>query len=256
LNLNGQLVLITGGAVRIGRAIVMELAACKCDVIIHYQESEAKAKALAEEVGALGRKAYTVAGSLGSHDDCLRIIDDAVSAAGRIDVLINNAAVFKKESLLESIDSAVKDEFQVNLFAPMSLTREFASRIKANGSGRGVVGAVVNLVDRRVVGNEIGCMPYLLAKKALVEFTRNAALELAPSITVNAVAPGAILPPPGEGDDVVRELAGEAPLAHQCLPPDVARAVAFLLQADGITGQTLFVDSGQHLLGNSKTGNS
>lgn len=248
MNLDGKQALVTGGAVRIGRAIVEELASHKCDVIIHYRESEAEAVGLADTVRLLGRKAYTVAGSLGSHADCLRIIDDAVKQAGRVDILVNNASVFNKESLRESIDSAVKNEFQVNLFAPMSLTREFASRVGARGSGNGVEGAVVNLVDRRVAGNETGCLPYLLTKKALVDFTRAAALELAPAITVNAVAPGAILPPPGEGDDTVRELAGEAPLDHRCLTEDVARAVVFLLQADGITGQTLFVDSGQHLL--------
>lgn len=250
MNLNGKSALITGGAVRIGRAIVEELVACNCNVVIHYQESESEAEALAEEMRAKGQKAYIVAGSLATHDECLRIMNEAVRAAGRIDVLINNASVFNKESLLESTDPAVKDEFQANLFAPMSLTREFAARIMAQGSDGKVVGTIINLVDRRVASNETGCLPYLLTKKALADFTRSAALELAPSISVNAVAPGAILPPPGEGDDVVRDLAGEAPLEHQCVPLDVARAVVFLLQADGITGQTLFVDSGQHLLGN------
>ena len=250
MNLNKKSALITGGAVRIGRTITEELAECKCNVVIHYQESEAEAEALAEDLREKGKKAYTVAGSLATHGECLNIIDQAVREVGQLDVLINNASVFNKESLLKSTDPAVKDEFQANLFAPMSLTREFAARIMAQGSDGQGVGAIVNLVDRRVASNETGCLPYLITKKALAEFTRIAALELAPSITVNAVAPGAILPPPGEGDDVVRDLAGEAPLEHQCVPLDIARAVVFLLQADGITGQTLFVDSGQHLLGN------
>jgi pteridine reductase len=107
----------------------------------------------------------------------------------------------------------------------------------------------VNLLDRRVAGNEVGCLPYLLSKKMLAEFTRIAAVELAPSIAVNGVAPGAILPPAGAAPGKTFDLAGPALLRYRCQPQDVARAVTFLLESDGITGQILFVDAGQHLVG-------
>jgi NAD(P)-dependent dehydrogenase (short-subunit alcohol dehydrogenase family) len=111
-----------------------------------------------------------------------------------------------------------------------------------------VSGAIINVLDRRISSVAPDCLPYLLTKKALAEFTKSAALELAPEIIVNAVAPGAILPPPGGDEAIARELAGAAPLDHRCTPDDVARAVVSLLEAEGITGQTLFVDSGQHLV--------
>jgi NAD(P)-dependent dehydrogenase (short-subunit alcohol dehydrogenase family) len=132
-------------------------------------------------------------------------------------------------------------EFQVNCFAPMLLTQAFARVLE------GRPGCVVNLLDRRVAGVEAGCIPYLVSKQALAAFTRNAALELAPGVRVNGVAPGPILSPPGEADDVVRELAGRTPLTYRCSPADIAAAVGFLVEQDGITGQILFVDSGQHL---------
>ena len=109
---------------------------------------------------------------------------------------------------------------------------------------------MINLLDRRITSLDDSCVPYVLSKKSLAEFTRIAALELAPRITVNAVAPGAVLPPPGKGKAYLKDNAGPIPLGRLVKPEEVAAAVVFLLKSESVTGQTVFVDGGQNLLGN------
>jgi NAD(P)-dependent dehydrogenase (short-subunit alcohol dehydrogenase family) len=137
----------------------------------------------------------------------------------------------------------------------MLLTRRFAERLLArrapgapHASRGALLGRIVNLLDRRVAHHEAGCVPYLVSKKALAEFTCSAAIELAPEFAVNGVAPGAVLPPPGKGDDTLWDAAGPVPLNARCRPEDVAEAVAWLLESDVVTGQIVYVDGGQHLL--------
>lgn len=251
--------LVTGGAVRLGAAIVEALAARGCAVVIHYRQSRADAQRLAARVQAAGGRAHILRAQLESPRECARLMRDALACEPGLNVLVNNASLFTKDAIADLDPVRLEREFRVNLFAPMVLTQAFARDVQARrarrrqpGGNTGadrVLGRIVNLVDRRVAGIEAGCAPYLLSKKALNEFTAIAALELAPDFAVNAVAPGAVLPPPGKGDRAVRELAGATPLRHRVLPGDVARAVMFLLEEPGITGQTLFVDSGQHLTG-------
>ncbi|MCK4564915.1 MAG: SDR family oxidoreductase, partial [Verrucomicrobia bacterium] len=172
----------------------------------------------------------------------LEACSQLIGQVGPLDILVNNAALFTKDTLTDTTPERIQREFQINLFAPMELTRTFAAL-----AGRG---AVVNLLDRRIRCNDTTCAPYSISKKGLEEFTRLAALEYAPEVTVNAVAPGPVLPPPGSSAASARELAGNIPLEQLPTLGNIAEAVLFLLQAESITGQTLFVDGGQHLLGN------
>jgi pteridine reductase len=248
--LQGKWALVTGGAVRIGRAICEVLAGAGCNVVVHYNRSGDEARELVARLVASGVSAAAVKGGLDSEAGAEALITEVWETAGSLDVLINNAGVFHKDGLSAATSAKLLAEFSVNAFAPMYLVRAFADRLLAgHGGGPGrIAGKVVNLLDRRIAGCETGCLPYLLSKKVLAEYTRIAALELAPTITVNAVAPGAILPPPGEGDARVRELAGEAPLRNSGTPQDVAEAVLYLLRSDAVTGQAIFVDGGQHLV--------
>jgi len=141
--------------------------------------------------------------------------------------LVNNAAVFHKNSLRTLSGQKLLAEFWPNLFAPILLMRAFAAQAKR--------GKIINLLDRRITSLDASSVPYVLAKKALAEATRLAALELAPDMTVNGVAPGAILPPPGKGMAYLQDHAGPTPLKRQATPRQVAEAVVFLLQNDSIT---------------------
>jgi NAD(P)-dependent dehydrogenase (short-subunit alcohol dehydrogenase family) len=240
MKLQGQTALVTGGAVRIGRAICEALAAAGAQVIIHHRHSVKEAEALCADLERCGVRAWTLAADLSTEAACEDLVQRAMSAAGRLDILVNNAAVFHKDNLLATTEEKLLTEFRLNLFAPLLLMRAFA-RHSAGGK-------IINLLDRRIAGHDTTCVPYLLSKKALAEATQLAALELAPRFTVNGIAPGAVLPPPGKGADYLHDAAGPVPLQKAITPQDVAAAVFALLQNDAITGQVLFVDGGQHLL--------
>lgn len=227
--LKGKRVLVTGGAVRIGRAITEALQAEGAEVVVHYLGSYEEAKALSS---------FLVQGNLQSLEDCARIIEEA----GPLDVLVNNASLFTKDRLAGSFPERVQREFQVNLFAPLELTRLFAAQA--------TTGAVINLLDRRIRANDSTALHYSITKKGLEELTKLSALDLAPKIRVNAVAPGPILPAPGDRTENFAENAGRVPLEYFPTPVNIAEAVLFLLKADYCTGQVIYVDGGQHLLGN------
>ena len=242
MKIRGKTALVTGGAVRIGKAICEALADEGCNVVIHCSRSEPAAQQLAEQIQARGVKAWVVREAIDSEADCRSLISAVLKQAKHLDILINNAAVFHKHRLTTVTERKLTLEFGINLFAPICLTRFFAEQASE--------GAVINLLDRRIMANDPECIPYSLSKKALAAFTREAALALAPAFTVNAVAPGAVLPPPGKGAQYLHDHAGRIPMKNRVTPQDVAAGVVALLKLAGITGQTLFVDGGQHLLGN------
>ncbi|MDZ8120091.1 SDR family oxidoreductase [Pontiella agarivorans] len=229
MNLSGKRALVTGGAVRIGKAIVQALQAEGVDVVVHFFGSKQEAEMLSP---------FTVRADLGNLDE----VSGLIEAAGPLDILINNASLFTKDTLAEAQPERALREMNVNLLAPMELTRCFAKQTTR--------GAVINLLDRRIRANDPAALPYSLSKKGLEELTKLTALELAPGIRVNGVAPGPILPPPGESVEHFADRAGNIPLQLFPTPENIAEAVIFLLKADFCTGQVMFVDGGQHLLGN------
>jgi NAD(P)-dependent dehydrogenase (short-subunit alcohol dehydrogenase family) len=240
MELRDRTVLVTGGAVRIGAAIVRALAAAGMRVAVHYRHSAAEAKTLCDEIRAAGGRAAAVAADLDHSEELDGLISAAARAVGPLDALVNNAAVFHKDTLDTLRADRLGSEFRINLFAPLFLMRDFAAQ--------GRPGAIVNLLDRRIAGLDPSSASYTLAKKTLAEATRLAARHWAPRLRVNGVAPGPVLPPPGNGPETMREKAGPIPLGRPCTPEQIAEAVRFLLAADGITGQILTVDGGQHLV--------
>jgi len=249
MNLKGKTALVTGGARRIGAALCEALAEEGCRVVIHYNRSARPAAALAARLRRNGAQAWTVAGDFRTGDcrtgnyrmprSADRVVRQAVAAAGKLDILINNAAVFDKQRLLRVTEAALRTEWEVNLLAPLLLMRAFARHAKR--------GRIVNLLDCRIASHQSDAVPYCLAKKSLADLTRLAALELAPGITVNGVAPGPVLTADTAG--ATRESAGPLPLKIRPTVREVVKAVLFLLKSDVITGQIVFVDSGRHLRG-------
>ncbi|MCU0856982.1 MAG: SDR family oxidoreductase [Pontiellaceae bacterium] len=234
MELKGKQALITGGAVRIGRAIAEALLDGGVKVIVHFQTSEKEADCFWPNI---------IQTDFNDPAQCETLLQRASDQFGKIDILINNAAVFHQTRLMDSTYEAMMRELQPNLLAPLALIRGFAKQTQT--------GKIINLLDRRVTSHDTGCVPYHLSKKALEELTKLAALELAPGITVNAVAPGAVLPPSQSGNHSAREAAGIIPLGKRPAPADIADAVLYLLKSDVITGQTLFIDGGQNLLGDN-----
>ena len=243
--LANRMVLVTGGAVRIGRVIAETLAAAGAGVVVHAQTSLAAADEVVAGIRGRGGRAWRVAGALDVPDGPERIFGEALAMAGRIDGLVNNAAIFARQPLAASGAADFDSFWRVNALAPMLLTRLLARQVSAAHADATVpMAGIVNLLDQRIAHPCTGCLPYLVSKQALAAFTTSAALELAPRLTVNAVAPGAALAPAAAA---AREPAGVVPLGRHGSPARIAGAVVFLLSNPSITGQILYVDGGQHL---------
>ncbi|MGH2404525.1 MAG: SDR family oxidoreductase [bacterium] len=240
--LAGQRALVTGGARRIGRAVVLALAEAGADVVVHYKESKQEAALIAQEIRAHRGVCSLVQTDLAVPHSPSALFDEAVRAAGGpITILINNASVFPRGRLHELELPDLEETLRINAWAPLILAHALARQE--------VEGAVVNVVDTRITGVDPDRVAYQLSKDALHRITKLLAIELAPSVRVNAVAPGAILSPEGLGPEHLDRLAESLPLKRHGGPADVAAAVLFLLQSRFVTGQTLFVDGGQHLRG-------
>ncbi len=240
MQLEGKTVLVTGGATRIGRGLCLACAQRGMRVLVHYRRSGAEAEALCHTISELGTVCHALSADLEEAEDCTALLERAARAGSPVDMLVNNAAMFEADSLRAFDPLVAARQWAVNAMAPLHLMRAFAARDPRPGR-------IVNLLDRRIVGHDTRHVSYLLAKKALMELTALAALEWAPHITVNAVAPGAILPPPGR----TGMPAGHTLLKKPCRVEDVASAVLFLAASDVVTGQVIYVDAGQHLLGDA-----
>lgn len=240
--LSGRAALVTGGAVRLGRAISLGLARAGARVVVHYHGSEAEARSLAAEIEAMGGAAALCRADLSRPAEVRRLVDEAWSAFGGIDILINNASIFPSEGLAE-VDEALWDEtMAVNLKAPFFLTQGLGGRMKGRGAG-----VIVNLADLAGLQAWSGYAAHSIAKAGLVHLTRVAARALAPEVRVSAIAPGTVLPPEDLTAEQVDRLAARTALRRIGSPEDVVDAVLYLVGASFVTGEVLVLDGGRGL---------
>ena len=237
--MKGQTALITGAAHRLGRAIAERLADEGVHIIVHYRRSRPKAEAAADDLARKGVRTWTVGSDLEQPEEAERLVDRAWECSGGFSILINSASIFEKGTLADASFESFIRHMTANAWAPLAIARAFTR--KAGG------GQIVNLLDARVGGYNFTHAAYFLSKRTLEYLTRHLALELAPAFRVNAVAPGLILAPAGEGPDYLDRLKDTVPLGAHGEPADVAEAVLYLLRSGFVTGQTLFVDGGRHL---------
>jgi pteridine reductase len=237
----GKTALITGAARRLGRATAMSLAQTGADVIVHYRTRAAEAQSLAEEIKTQGRKAWTIQADLADAAQTETLMEQAVHQVGSVDILINNASVFPSDTVMDMAPEALMQSVAIHAAAPLILSRQMAKQ--------GRPGHIINLLDSRVEDYDRHHASYHLGKRMLLSLTRMLAVELAPRIAVNAVAPGLILPPEGQDESYLQNLAHTNPLQRYGDPQDITDAVLFLLSSDFITGQVIFVDGGRHLKG-------
>jgi NAD(P)-dependent dehydrogenase (short-subunit alcohol dehydrogenase family) len=237
----GRIALVTGGAVRVGRAISSALAEDGYRLVIHYNSSSGPADELVEEIRANGGEAVAIGADLADADAVRRLANEASKAFGGIDVLVNNASVFPAERL-EDTDEALWDHtIAVNLRAPFFLIRHLAATLRERR------GAVVNMADLAGMQPWAAYAAHAISKAGVIHLTRVAARSLAPEVRVNGIAPGAVLPPESMTDAEIQSLAERTPLKRNGSPEDVVRALRYLLQADFVTGETLVVDGGRLL---------
>jgi pteridine reductase len=235
--------LVTGGAVRIGRAISFALAEDGYRLVIHYNSSSGAADELVDEIRSAGGEAVAIGADLADGDAVRRLASEATDAFGGIDVLVNNASVFPSERLEETDEALWDHTMAVNLRAPFFLIRHLAATLRERK------GVVINMADLAGIQTWAAYAAHGISKAGVVHLTRVAARSLAPDVRVNGIAPGTVLPPESMTDDEIRQLAERAPLKKNGSPDDVVRALRYLLTADFVTGETLVVDGGRLLRG-------
>lgn len=238
-SLQGRTALVTGAALRVGRGIALALAGEGVNVVIHYRSSEENAKGLQRELKESGVNCWLVQADFEKPKEYESLISRTLEQAGSLDILINSASIFPPGKLNDLDFESLTKAVQVNAWTPFVLSREFARQVKR--------GKIVNLLDTRVGGYDRYHVAYILSKQMLSALTKMTALEFAPDVTVNAVAPGLILPPPGKGQDYLDRLVDTVPLKRHGEPSDIADAVVYLLKSDFLTGQTIYVDGGRHI---------
>jgi pteridine reductase len=234
--------IVTGGAVRIGRAIARRLARAGMNVAVHYGHSRQAAEETVAELERLGVRAVAIQADLRQPVAAADTILQQAAALGPVRVLVNNAAIFEPGRLLDTDEDHWDRHLAINLKAPFFLTREFVRHL-----GPEQEGAVVNIADWRGTRPVPGHAAYTQSKAALVAQTQLLARELGPRVRVNGVAPGAILPAPGDSDAEFQARAQANPLHRSGNPDDIADAVLFLIQSPFITGEIIHVTGGEHL---------
>ena len=234
--------LVTGGGVRIGRALALALAREGLRVVVHYHRSADDADDVVRTITAAGGEAVAIQADLAKVEEIERLAREAEGAFGGVDVLVNNASVFPSERF-EQTDAALWDHtLAVNLRAPFFLTKLLAPGMRTRGSG-----VVINLADLAGLQPWAAYAAHSISKAGIVQLTKVSARALAPEIRVNAIAPGAVLPPESFGADQVHALAEGAPLKVIGSPDDVVGAMLYLLRAPFVTGVVLPVDGGRLL---------
>ena len=233
--------LITGASKRVGKSLAEHLADKGWNIIIHFNLSEKPAEDLENVLRKKhpAQKFTRVKANLSVEKEAEMVIPRLVSEFGPFNLLINNASVFEPGYLKGTGTKLFDSQMNVNLKAPFLLMRDFAVHCKR--------GNIINFVDTRITANKSNFAAYSLSKKGLWELTKMAALEFAPEIRVNAIAPGVTLPPEDKDEVYLRNLAENIPMKKPGGLEPVLRSLDFILENDYLTGQLLFADGGENL---------
>jgi len=235
--------LVTGAALRLGRAIALDLAKQGWRIGVHYQTSTADANTLVDEIERLGSKAVALKADLTCEDQLQDLVHGCADAFGAPTCLINNAARFEWDSPHTLDWAGWQAELDVNLRAPIFLTQAFARTLPDDASG-----CVINMIDQRVWRLTPEFFSYTIAKSALWTATRTLAQALAPRIRVNALGPGPVLPSRQQSEADFERECHSTLLGRGATVEEVCRAARFLLEMPSVTGQMIALDGGQHLL--------
>ncbi|WP_427312353.1 SDR family oxidoreductase [Cupriavidus sp. H39] len=246
--------LVTGGARRLGRAIALELAAQGWDVAVHCHRSVDEAEALATQIRALGRRAAVLRADLADEAATSRLVADCTAALGVPACLVNNASLFQYDVATSFSYASLDTHMRTNVAAPLLLARELHKALAASAAAEGANkaaeprGVVINLLDQKLDNLNPDFLSYTLSKAALQTATVQLAQALAPRLRVVGVAPGITLVSGEQSEQSFRRAHRVTPLGQSSTPEDIAQAVAYLAQARAVTGTTLYVDGGQHLM--------
>ncbi|MDP5008251.1 MAG: SDR family oxidoreductase [Glaciimonas sp.] len=238
-----KVALVTGAAQRIGRSIALALAKDGWDIAVHYGHSEAQALATVAEITALGRRAVALSCDLGDEAAVKTLLPRAIAALGAISCVVNNASRFEYDNAADFSQAQLDPHMRVNLTAPILLAQALHAATPAGSQA-----CVINILDQKLVNLNPDFLSYTLSKAALQAATTMLAQALAPTIRVVGISPGISIVSPHQSEANFSAAHKIAPLGRSSVPEDIAAAACYLAIATGVTGTTLLVDGGQHLM--------
>jgi pteridine reductase len=241
VELAGRAALVTGGAHRVGRELVLALAREGMRVAVHYNSARAEAEQTANEVTGIGTDVRLIQADLRTPGEPERVVNEAATGFGGLDVLVNSAAVMVRTPFGKVTVGEWDDMFALNLRAPFFAAQAAAAVMRERG------GVIVNIADLAAFETWPAYVPHGISKAGVVQLTRTLARTLAPGVRVCGIAPGAVLLPEEWSADDANRLVATTPLRRIGSPADVAAALLYLLRADYVTGETLIVDGGRHV---------
>ena len=243
MDLNEKVAIVTGGSVRLGKAIALCLAEEGVKIGLHYNQSAEQAECTLKEITSLGSTGMLVGADFRQPLQAAeRIVEQTLSEFNRLDILVNSAAIFEESSLSSVTLDHWDRHFDINLKAPFFLCQKFTQHLEPGERAQ-----IVNIADWRGTRPGNDHPVYTLTKSALVAMTKSLAQHLAPVVQVNAIAPGAVLPPPDSDQSDLQLIAEKIPLRRTGTAKDVTNALLYLLRSDFITGEVLHITGGQQL---------
>jgi 3-oxoacyl-[acyl-carrier protein] reductase/pteridine reductase len=240
MEIAGKVALVTGGAIRVGKAITMMLARAGADVVVNYFSSSTAADETVKEAQALGVRALAVQCDVAEWTQVREMADTIIAEFGGVDIIVNSASLFEKTPFPTNDISAWHRVTGISIDGPFYVCNTLVPSMLERGGG-----AIVNIVDLSAFEPWPNFAAHGVSKAALLAFTRQLALELAPTIRANAVAPGPVMPPPNYDPKSVEETAQLTMLKRWGTPEDVAFAVRYLVEAEFVTADVITVDGGE-----------
>jgi NAD(P)-dependent dehydrogenase (short-subunit alcohol dehydrogenase family) len=250
MEMRGKVALVTGGAIRVGKAITLMLARAGADVVVNYFSSSKAADETVAEAQALGVRARAIRCDVSDAAQVQAMVDTILGEFGGVDILVNSASLFEKTPFPTNDFAAWHRVTGISIDGPFYVTNALAASMLARGGG-----AIVNIVDLSAWEPWPNFAAHVVSKAALLAFTKQMALELAPTVRVNAVAPGPVMPPPDYDETRAAAAANRTLLGRWGSPEDVALAVRYLIEADYVTADVITVDGGERY-GHRKPGNA
>jgi NAD(P)-dependent dehydrogenase (short-subunit alcohol dehydrogenase family) len=240
VKLENKIAVVTGAGVRVGRALAVALGREKMRVAVHYHSSREEADETIKLIESAGGEGQAFQADLAQADAPQKLVDDIVHAFGPIHVLVNSAAVMLRQPFGTITAKDWDATMLLNLRAPFFLSQAVARAMTEGG-------AIVNISDLAAVETWPSYIPHSISKSGIIKMTEGLARVLAPSIRVNAIAPGAVLLPDDWGEQTGERLSDTTPLRRLGDPNDVVEAMLYLLHADYVTGETIIVDGGRRI---------
>lgn len=244
MKLEDKVVWITGAARRLGRAMALAVAERGADVVVHFRSSGEEAADVCAQIEALGRRALAVQADLTNVSQIRELGQQIQAHFGRLDVFVNNASTFERTPLAEIDEAAWDANLDVNLKGPAFCALEAARLMQLDGESAG--GKIINMADSAAMRPYPNFLPYMIAKGGIITLTRALAVELAPAISVNAIAPGPVLLPESASEEEIARAVARVPLGRVGTPEDIVATLLWLLEGtDYTTGQIICIDGGR-----------